>query len=328
MSGTAASLRGVSAVSGRVAWASGSGGTVLRTVDGGRHWLPVPAPAGSDSLDFRDVEGVSATTAYLMSAGPGRQSRIYKTTTGGRRWSLQYSQPDSAFFLDAMAFWDARRGIAVSDPVRGRFVVLATTDGGDRWVPAHAEGMPSALAGEAGFAAGGAAVATFGTRGAAFGTGGTAARVFVSTDAGRSWHAAPTPLAQGTASQGVFALAFAGGGRGVAVGGDYAAPTAAAGVAATTTDGGRSWAAGTGAAGPRGYRSGVALVPGGDGRRFVAVGSSGSDRSDDGGASWQPIDTLALNAVSFAPSGAGWAVGPAGRIVSYRAPRAAPARRR
>jgi hypothetical protein len=113
----------------------------------------------------------------------------------------------------------------------------------------------------------------------------------------------------------------------VAVGGDYATPTATAGVAATTTDGGRSWSAGTGPAGLRGYRSGVAHVPGSGGRRFVAVGSSGSDRSEDGGVSWQPIDTLALNAVSFAPSGAGWAVGPDGRIVSYRAPGAAARRR-
>lgn len=307
----------MSAVSGQVAWASGSAGTVLRTVDGGRRWTRVPAPPGSDSLDFRDVQGVSATTAYLMSAGPGGQSRIYKTSTSGRRWSLQYSQPDSAFFLDAIAFWDARRGIALSDPVRGRFVVLTTHDGGRRWTPVSPDSMPPAVGGEAGFAAGGAAMATFDARGAAFGTGGTAARIFTSSDAGRSWHVAPAPVAQGAASQGVFALAFAPGGRGVAVGGDYASPAATAGTGATTTDGGRSWAALGGAAGPRGYRSGVALVPGSGGRRFVAVGTSGSDRSDDGGASWQPIDTLALNAVSFAPSGAGWAVGPDGRIVSY-----------
>ena len=316
-SGSTASLRGVSAVSQQVAWASGSNGTVLRTVDGGRRWVRVSPPADGDSLDFRDVHGVTASTAYLMSAGPGAQSRIYKTTNGGGRWVLQHSQPDSAFFLDAIAFWDARRGIALSDPVRGRFVVLTTVDGGARWRPVSADSMPPALPGEAGFAAGGAAVATHGSRTAWFGTGGTAARLFVSSDAGRSWRAVSTPLAQGAASRGVFAVALVDARRGVAVGGDYTAPTAAAGVAALAGDGGASWRAPAGAASPRGYRSGLAVVPRSGGRHLVAVGTSGSDQSRDGGATWQPLDTLPLNAVSFAPTGAGWAVGPGGRIVSY-----------
>lgn len=316
-SGSTASLRGVSAVSSQVAWASGSGGTVLRTVDGGRRWVRLTPPPGGDSLDFRDVHGVSASTAYLMSAGPGAQSRIYKTTDGGSRWVLQHSQPDSAFFLDAIAFWDARRGIAVSDPVRGRFVVLTTVDGGARWRPVSPDSIPPALPAEAAFAAGGAAVATHGTHAAWFGTGGAAARLFVSSDAGRSWRVVSTPLAQAAPSRGVFAVALLDGRRGVAVGGDYATPTAATGVAGITADGGESWRTPAGAASPRGYRSGLAVVPRRGGRHLIAVGTTGSDQSLDGGATWQPLDTLALNAVSFAATGAGWAVGPGGRIVSY-----------
>jgi photosystem II stability/assembly factor-like uncharacterized protein len=252
-----------------------------------------------------------------MSAGPGGQSRIYKTTTGGQRWTLQYTRPDSAFFLDAIAFWDTRHGIAMSDPVNGRFVVLTTRDGGARWTPVAADSIPAAIEGEAGFAAGGAALAVRGARHAWFGTGGKAARVFASADGGRSWTvAAATPVASGAASQGVFALAFADSSRGVAVGGDYSAPESARAVAALTRDGGRSWAAPTGRA-PGGYRSGLALVPGAAGPTLVAVGTSGSDRSSDGGLTWQPLDTLALNAVSFAPGGAGWAVGPEGRIARW-----------
>ena len=37
-SGVTGRLRGVSAVSSTVAWASGANGTVLRTTDGGTHW--------------------------------------------------------------------------------------------------------------------------------------------------------------------------------------------------------------------------------------------------------------------------------------------------
>ena len=47
--GVTARLRGLSAVSDRVAWASGSGGTVLRTVDGGRSWQPVGPPGAGRS---------------------------------------------------------------------------------------------------------------------------------------------------------------------------------------------------------------------------------------------------------------------------------------
>ena len=43
-------LRGVSAVSQKIAWASGTHGTYLRTTDG-HIWIPDHVP-GADSLDF------------------------------------------------------------------------------------------------------------------------------------------------------------------------------------------------------------------------------------------------------------------------------------
>jgi photosystem II stability/assembly factor-like uncharacterized protein len=320
-SGSTASLRGVSAVDAQVVWASGSNGTVLLTTDGGRQWRRVPPPPGSDSLDFRDVQGVSATTAFVMSAGPSAQSRIYKTTSAGREWTLQHRGADSSFFLDAVAFWDARHGVAMSDPVGGRFAVLTTSDGGASWRRVPPSRRPPAVEGEAGFAAGGAALAVQGAGAAGhawFGTGGRAARVFHSSDRGQSWQVAAVPLASGAPSQGVFALAFADARHGVAVGGDYAADTSRAATVALTRDGGRSWARPTGTP-PGGYRSGLALVPGTGGRTFVAVGTSGSDRSTDGGESWQPLDATSFNAVSFASPTAGWAVGGKGRIARYEA---------
>ena len=131
-SGVTSRLRGLSAVSSRVAWASGSGGTVLRTLDGGATWQSRPVP-GAAALDFRDVDALSADVAFALSIGPGELSRIYKTTDGGARWDLQFANTDPAVFLDAMAFWDAQRGIAVSDSAGGTFVILTTGDGGRRW---------------------------------------------------------------------------------------------------------------------------------------------------------------------------------------------------
>lgn len=87
-SGVAARLRGVSAVSEKVAFASGSGGVVLRTTDGGATWTKLALPADAAKLDFRDVDAIDARTAYVLSIGEGNNSRIYKTIDGGDTWSI------------------------------------------------------------------------------------------------------------------------------------------------------------------------------------------------------------------------------------------------
>ena len=59
-SGTTARLIGVNAVNQKVAWVSGVGGTFAVTTDGGATWHPGVVP-GAEALEFRDVQGVSAT---------------------------------------------------------------------------------------------------------------------------------------------------------------------------------------------------------------------------------------------------------------------------
>ncbi|HEV2196350.1 MAG TPA: YCF48-related protein [Candidatus Acidoferrum sp.] len=90
-SNTTASLFGLSIVNANVVWASGSGGTFVRTTDGGETWQAGTVPGG-EKLDFRDVYAVDAKTAYLMSIGNGNEARIYKTTDTGKTWSLQYTE--------------------------------------------------------------------------------------------------------------------------------------------------------------------------------------------------------------------------------------------
>src|ERR1700722_2255953 len=73
-SGTTAELRGISSVDGRVAWASGTDGTVLRTVDGGAHWKTCAIPDGAGdgaTLDIRGVQAWDAKEALVMASGPG-----------------------------------------------------------------------------------------------------------------------------------------------------------------------------------------------------------------------------------------------------------------
>jgi len=324
-SGTRASLRGVSAVSDRVAWASGSAGTVLRTTDGGATWRRDSVP-GAGALDFRDVHAVSADVAYVVSAGEAEKglARIYQTQNAGRSWTLQYADSTPGMFFDAIAFWDAEHGIAVSDPVDGRFVVVRTDDGGRRWTRVPPAGIPLAQAGEAAFAAGGTCLTVAPDGHAWFGTGGTSgARVYHSADGGRTWSVAAVPVDAGTASSGVFAVAFRDATHGAALGGDYTRAREGERNAAVSTDSGRTWTRASRTA--PGYWSGAVYVPGST--TIVAVGLAGSTYSADDGRTYTMIDTTGFHAVSFASRDAGWAVGAGGRVARFTGTLPTPAAR-
>src|SRR5690348_2884154 len=135
-SGTNAEFRGLVALSPTVVWASGTRGRVARTTDGGRTWHVDSVP-GAAALDLRAIAARGETTAWAISAGPAEQgqAQVYHTTDGAR-WTKQYAITLTGVFLDAIAFWDDRHGIALSDPVAGRLFVLVTDDGGAHWEPA------------------------------------------------------------------------------------------------------------------------------------------------------------------------------------------------
>jgi photosystem II stability/assembly factor-like uncharacterized protein len=307
-SGVTARLRGVSAVSDRVAWASGAGGTILRTGDGGETWRQM-GPPDAGALDFRDIDAVNDRTAYALSIGPGDASRIYKTQDAGATWALQFTNDDAKAFFDAMAFWDEERGVAFSDSVDGQFVILVTTDGGRTWTRAPAEGLPPALPNEGAFAASGTNVAVVRPNHVWIGT--TAGRVLRSRDGGRTWDVAQAPVATGN-SAGIFSIAFRSATDGIVVGGDYRQEEAAFDNAATTSDGGRTW---TLVKGLRGYRSVVAYVPRSRTRALIAAGPSGADMSEDDGRTWRALGDGSYDSFSFSPSGRlGWGVGEGGRI--------------
>jgi photosystem II stability/assembly factor-like uncharacterized protein len=312
-SGVTARLRGVSAVSDRVAWASGSAGTVLRTGDGGKTWQPMDIP-GAEKLDFRDIDAVGDQIAYVLSIGSGESSRIYKTIDGGRTWALQFTNADPKAFFDAMAFWDADRGIAFSDSVEGQLVILRTGDGGASWSRVAAAGLPPALENEGAFAASGTNVAVHGRDHVWIGTGAAAvARVLRSVDGGRTWVASATPLAAGPSS-GIFSIAFRDAEHGIVVGGDYRKENEAIDNAAITNDGGRTWTRVTGLSG---FRSVVAYLPGASTPTLIAVGPQGADQSTDDGRTWTPLTgSSGLHTFAFAARGrAGWGAGEKGRIM-------------
>lgn len=309
-SGVTARLRGVSAVSERVAWASGSASTVLRTTNGGATWRKLNVT--SDALDFRDIDAIDAQTAYVLSIGNGPVSRVYKTTDAGATWTLQFQNKDPKAFLDAMSFWDANNGIVFGDSINGQFYILLTDNGGETWSRLAVSRLPPALENEGAFAASGTNIAVFGKTHAWIGTGaGAKARVLRSTDRGRSWEVADTPLAAGP-STGIFSIAFRDEKHGVVVGGDYSKEKEAVDNVAITDDGGVTWKL---VKGLSGFRSVVAYVPGAKTPTLVALGPSGGDFSLDDGQTWQPIEGPGFDTFSFIPHKAtGWGAGANGAI--------------
>ncbi len=192
-SGTTASFRGLSIVDDTTLWASGTRGTFVWTTDGGATWHAGQVP-GAASLDLRAVHAVSIDTAYVMVSAQDT-ARIYKTTDRGQHWTIQYNDESKGAFLDAIAFFDSRHGLALGDPVGGRFVVLETLDGGAHWSRIPDAGLPPSLAGEGAFAASGTSLVVCGPHDVWFGTGGaSASRVFRSTDSGRTWSVSETPV--------------------------------------------------------------------------------------------------------------------------------------
>jgi photosystem II stability/assembly factor-like uncharacterized protein len=312
-SGIDSNLRGVSAA-GRVdsdgtehiaVWACGSNGVILVSKDFGKNWKRVHV-AGGDALDFRSIVAFDASMALVMSSGEGDKSRIYKTVDGGVSWKLEFTDSRKGFFLDALAC--DGECYALSDPVDGKFVIVATQHYED-WKELPGDGMPAALPGEAAFAASGSSLAVNNDAGIYFGTGGgKAARVFHSADRGKTWSAVETPITSGNASSGIFSVSSTPYAVNV-VGGDYKDPKRAYRVAALSKDEGKTWE--LAAEQPGGYRSAVASI---DGATLAALGPSGEDISDDFGEHWRHMDSLDLNAAFVLDDRNGWAVGAKGTV--------------
>jgi photosystem II stability/assembly factor-like uncharacterized protein len=308
---TTENLRGLNARPGTsTVWASGTHGTYLRSTDG-QTFTPAQVP-GAETLDFRDVEVFSAEEAYLLAAGPGDQSRIYKTIDAGLHWALQFTNSDPKGFYDCFAFWDRNHGIAVGDPVEGRFELLTTDDGGEHWAMLPEASRPQALPREGAFAASGTCIAVQGKNNVWFATGGPAARVFRSSNRGRSWRVSETPIVHGADSSGIFSIAFRDAKHGLIAGGDYQHPDADGNNLATSHDGGATWQAWP--KHPQFYFSAVTFC-GQDKQQFLAAGSTHVVAGEAAKNSAGDAVPANLNALSPLGTSEAVGVGPKGLLV-------------
>jgi photosystem II stability/assembly factor-like uncharacterized protein len=310
--GTEEQYRALDAVKRRVAWVAGEDGGILRTGDGGRTWKDL-SPRRFADFTFRDIEVTGPGRASVLAIGSGTDSRIFTTRDGGRSWTTAFVNREPTAFYNCMDFWrGGRRGLAVSDPVNGKFRILRTTDAGMSWSVVPPRGMPEAVEGEFNFAASGTCLVAKGKSRAYMVSGGAASRVFRSADAGRTWRVNDAPIPSAEAG-GVFSVAFRSLRRGVVVGGDFTAPEARP-VTGITRSFGRDW---TRTGRTHGYRSGVTFRPGHP-RQVIAVGPTGTDLSRDGGRTWALVDRTAYDGADCTAVGVCWASGPEGGVGRLR----------
>lgn len=322
-SGSTASLRGICGVSKTCCWASGSKGTVLRTVDGGTTWTSI-GPPNSEAADFRDIHAWDELNAIIMSAGD--VDRLYRTEDGGKSWSLVFEDKNQAAFFDGMAFdFSGRHAWLMGDPLDGHVYLLRSSDQGRSWQRQTLESSPKVSQGIAAFAASGTHLLIRRKGDLLIGLGGAAenaapsdkslASVLRTSDDGKEWHQISVPI-DSNASSGIFSICDANstGDRIIAVGGDYTQLDKSDSNIAISADGGKTWRVPSGNR-PSGFRSVVVRISlGQEPDRLITVGPSGTDQSLDCGDSWTRISSEGFHAMSPTSDGTLWASGANGRI--------------
>ena len=309
-SGNKTSMRGLSVVTDKVVWVSGSNGTVARSLDSGHTWKWMQVK-GFEKKDFRDIEAFDAVTAIIMAIDT--PAIILKTIDGGEHWKKVYENNMPGMFLDAMEFWNEQSGIVLGDPINGKFFIARTFDGGSSWQPTSFEKLPAADSGEACFASSGTNVRRLNLAEACFISGGKRSRFF--------WKGAPIdlPLVQGSSSQGANSIAVRDNKNRntrnyfVVVGGDFMHDQDTSKNCAVTSNGGKTWIAPT--TPPHGYRSCVEFITK---DKLITCGTSGVDISADGGINWQLISKESFHVCQKAKDGSAVFLAGNGRIARLR----------
>lgn len=299
-----ASLRGLSPLTSDIAWMSGTNGTWLKTLDGGKTWMHGVID-GLVEVDFRSIQGFDAENAIAVSAG--QPAVIYKTSDGGKSWKLTHTEGPTAF-LDGITFSDQKTGFVFGDPVDGKWMILKTVNQGESWYAIP--NLPEVVVGEAGFAASASSMIASGDL-VVLGSGGKEANLHVSKDGGDTWDKFKSPLIQGEDSQGIFAISELSAGEIVCIGGDYAKDGISQGNLGIFLTRSNDWVEIQNP--PAGYRSGITYFA--QAEWLITVGPNGSDFSEDGGRNWKNFSEEGFHAVKTGgATGSVWASGGNGKV--------------
>lgn len=331
-----AGFRGLSVVSDRIVWVSGTSNSVYRTTDGGATWDDRTIVHGETFtnatgtypviLDFRDIQAFNNHVAVAMAAGDGslNETNVWRTEDGGKHWRKS-STPKNPVFYDSLAWENQHHGLLLQDAANattGSLGLLETRDGGKSWNDVSTTGLEAK--GQAAFAASGTCIAFSAGRWYIVAGGSPdPSRVFRSSN-GRDWKATNTSLVGdpsvelGYSGYGYNSVAFNGFANGLVVGGSFSldAPESNNN-AAYSRDGGRTWKSSKSALM---YRSAVSWLPK-RGQLAVAAGQSGTNLTRDGGVTWESLenpDQREFFAVQCIKDSICWASGRGGAVGRIR----------
>ncbi len=302
-------------------WASGSKGSIAKSVNGGTdfEWMQVK---GYETRDFRSIHAWDDKQAIIVAvAAP---AIILKTKDGGTSWYKVYENADTLMFLDAIHFKDASNGLVVGDPISNHIFLLSTVDKGEHWNEIPSSYFKTPLEkGEAFFASSGSNIAQLSKEDFLV-SGGLRSRLWI------NGLAMDIPILQGGTSTGANSMAISPNGNNIMiVGGDFMKDTSrlqnAVGLKLFIKPNSNQkwqsekipyWKIDELAGLPNGYRSGVEYITN---TILIACGTSGVDISMNKGKSWDLISTESFHVVRKQPTTkAFFLAGGGGRIGYYR----------
>lgn len=286
------SLRGLSVVNDNICWASGSKGSIVKTIDGGKNfeWMTVK---GYEQRDFRDIEAFDANTAIIMAVA--EPAIILKTKDGGKNWYEVFEDSTKGMFLDAMNF-DGKNGVVIGDPLGDNIFTASTHDNGETWNVWHGplDVLTVYEKGEAFFAASGTNIKLSG-KGTFWVTGGIQSHIYQWEDIGIK----RIPIIQGKESTGANSIDIYKD-KGIIVGGDFAKDTISENNCVLFSYINKKFSFSHPQNPPHGYRSCVIYV---NEKTLITCGTSGVDISHDGGMNWQLISNESFHVVQKAKQG-------------------------
>jgi len=315
-------IRYLDAVNDSVIWATGYDGTagntsraycwVTHSTDGGNsfNFAPMfastltPGLGDTSTYAISNLDGIDANTCWAAAykkAGGGSQGGIFKTTDGGATWVNKTPTgmfTNASSFANWVAFFNAKDGVAMGDPVAGEFEIWRTTDGGTTWTQVPGANIPNPTSGEFGTVN---VYEKMGTSKIWFGT--NKGRMLYSTDGGATWSAATI-----NASNVVSDFSFRDAQHGLAM--TYIGTTTNCAVY-KTQDGGATWTLTPSDTDPSYGRNDLCAIPGTS--LYASCGAGAGNYilsySNDDGQTWQDWGSSGIQylAVDFVSPDKGWA---------------------
>ncbi|MEQ1554444.1 MAG: YCF48-related protein [Ferruginibacter sp.] len=300
-SGTKSSLRGLSVVSEKIIWASGSNGKIAKSLDAGNTWEWFTVP-GFEKTEFRDIEAFDENEAIIMAIDS--PAIILKTLNGGKNWRQVYRNDTKGMFLDAMYFSNTENGIVIGDPIKSEFFIAKTKDEGETWQEENYYRRPLADSGEACFASSGTNICVLQNKEIVFVSGGLSSHFYKNNVAFK------IPILQGKESTGANSIASKNNKFMIIVGGDFTTKDETVKNCIITKDAGNNWYIPTNP--PTGYRSCIEYITA---KKWITCGLNGVDITYNDGNDFNNISKESFHTCKRAKKGnAVYLVGNNGKI--------------